>query len=94
MHIPSFASSLHFELYKSTERFYLQVSYRTDRNERLIKFPVCGVKCTIEDIRRIYHNILPLDEMKFDEECRLPFYIRQNHCKNNLFLRLSIISGL
>lgn len=63
----------------------MQVSYRSNKNETLIKFPVCGVKCSIEDIRRIYHNILPLDELNFDEECRLPFYIRQTHCKCQIF---------
>lgn len=40
----------------------------------LLKFPVCSAKCSIEDLREIYKEIIPT--ASFEEECRLPLHIK------------------
>lgn len=74
LHNPPYSSSLHFELYKLEDEFFLQVSYRNATNEIDIEFPICGTKCSIEDLRQIYKDTIPTSE--YDEECQLPIYYR------------------
>lgn len=71
MRIPPYASSLHFELYKKDkDDYYVQLYYRTDNEEdpEPIKIPGCGRKCTIDELHKIYRDIIPDD---FDSECSL-----------------------
>lgn len=39
-----------------------------------IKFPFCDTKCSIEDLRQIYKEVIPTGE--YDEECQLPLFVR------------------
>lgn len=72
---PPYASSLHFDLYKTKDnQHYMQLTYRYDNKPKLLKFPGCGTNCSMEDLRRMYNEIIPTAE--FEEECRLPFHIR------------------
>lgn len=72
---PPYASSLHFDLYKTKEnQHYMQLTYRYDNEPKLLRFPACGTRCSMEDLRRMYKELLPIAE--FEKECRLPFHIR------------------
>lgn len=72
---PPFASSLHFDLYKTMgNQFHMQLTYRYDNESKLLRFPGCGTKCSMEDLYRMYKELIPTAE--FEEECRLPFHIR------------------
>lgn len=74
-HIPPYASSLHFDLYKTIgNQFYLQLSYRRNNEPTILRLPRCGTKCSIEDLRKMYKEIIPTRE--FEEECQLPFQSR------------------
>lgn len=74
-HAPPYASSLHFDLYKTTDnKFYMQLVYRHSNEPTLLRFPRCGTKCSIEDLRRMYKELITVAD--FEEECRLPFHLR------------------
>lgn len=73
--VPPYASSLHFDLYRTIDnQFYLQLTYRRNDMPMLLRFPRCGTKCSIEDLRQMYQEIIPAGE--FEEECRLPFHMK------------------
>lgn len=72
MRIPPYASSLHFELYKtSANDHYIQLYYRTanEENPPSLNIPGCGEKCSLDQLYDIYKDIIPED---FDSECDLP----------------------
>lgn len=72
MRIPPYASSLHFELFKtSTNDHYVQLYYRTanEENPLPMNIPGCGEKCSLDQLYDIYKDIIPRD---FDSECDLP----------------------
>lgn len=69
-HIPPFASSLHFELFKTQDNeHYLQIFYRKSGEEDLkpMHIPHCGEKCSLEHFEEIYREIIPVD---FHAECK------------------------
>lgn len=71
MRIPPYASSLHFELYKDdVNNYYVQLYYRTENEEypMPMDIPGCGKKCSIDELYKIYRDIIPGD---FDSECSL-----------------------
>ena len=71
LHIPPYASSLHFELYKTVDdEHYIQIFYRKSDEEELspMHIPNCGEKCSLDQFQAIYNDIIPGD---FDMECRL-----------------------
>lgn len=71
LHIPPYASSLHFELYKTDEnQHYIQLFYRKlmEDNPLPLNIPNCGEKCPFDQFRQIYKEIIPGD---FYSECRL-----------------------
>lgn len=73
--IPPYASSIHFDLYTTSDsQYYLQLTYRHSNQPTLLRFPGCGTKCSIEDLRKMYREIIPVGD--FEDECRLPLYIR------------------
>ena len=70
--MPPYASSLHFELYKTAENeHYIQIFYRRFEEEALVplNLPRCGLKCSIEQFYEKYNDIIPND---FSSECKLP----------------------
>lgn len=74
-HVPPYASSLHFDLYKTIDRqFYLQLSYRRNNESTLLRLPRCGTRCSIVELRKMYKEIIPVGE--FEEECRLTIRTR------------------
>lgn len=69
--MPPFASSLHIELYKTSEgENYIQIFYRKSQEENptLMNIPNCGSKCTLDRLFELYNEIIPGDH---DAECRL-----------------------
>lgn len=71
LHSPPYASSLLIELYRQKNEFYFQIFYRwsnTD-NPRPLYIPLFGVKCSIEQFRQAYKEIIPTGS--YEEECRL-----------------------
>lgn len=73
VHIPPFAASVHLELYKSVDNFYVQLFYRTDSSEYIppIEIPNCGIKCPLEEMFELYQDILPSDNDTFESLCSL-----------------------
>ncbi|KAJ6647741.1 Lysosomal acid phosphatase [Pseudolycoriella hygida] len=73
LHLPPYAASVHFELYKTSQNeYYIQIFYRSLEEEypQPLNIPECGVKCTIRQFYDLYHDIIPGD---FDTECRIDY---------------------
>lgn len=72
LHIPPYACSMHFELYKgnANDRYYLQIFYRKLEEEHPIpiNIPGCGEKCPLNQFYELFQEIIPDD---FDTECSL-----------------------
>lgn len=71
LHIPNYASSIHFELYKTDKnKYYLQVFYRNEGEEHPtpIHVPGCGGKCPFSRFYELYQDIIPGD---FNAECMI-----------------------
>lgn len=71
LHIPPYAASVHFELYKTdTNEHYIQLFYRKCGEETLsaMNIPNCGEKCTLNKFYELYNDIIASD---FDLECAL-----------------------
>ncbi|XP_031639554.1 prostatic acid phosphatase-like [Contarinia nasturtii] len=69
VHIPPYASSLHLELYRnSANEHYIQIFYRKDNDEVIsaMNLPKCGKKCSLEQLYKLYSEIIPGD---YDSEC-------------------------
>lgn len=70
--MPPYASSVHFELYKSGENeHYVQLFYRKSEEEVLtpMEIPKCEKKCTLDQFYATYNSIIPGDH---GTECQLP----------------------
>lgn len=76
LHQPPYASSLHFELYKTRNDFYMQIFYRNtnDENPPPLEIPFCGSKCSVEEFSSIYSDIIPTES--FEDECELSFHLK------------------
>lgn len=72
MRIPPFAASVHLELYRSREDYYVQLFYRTDNSEYIppIEIPNCGVKCSLDEMFELYQDILPSENDTFASLCQ------------------------
>lgn len=71
LHIPPYACSIHFELYKDTaNEHYLQIFYRKANEEHPVamNIPECGPKCPFDRFQTLYGEIIP---QEFDIECRI-----------------------
>ena len=70
-HSPPYTATVLFELYKTSDKFYIQLFYKNTTNENLspLNIPSCGVKCSLADFRRIYASIIPTDT--FEKECEV-----------------------
>lgn len=72
VHSPPYRASLLFELYKSQANgYYIQLFYKNSTDENLVplNIPSCGQKCSIEQFRKVYETIIPVDS--FEKECKL-----------------------
>lgn len=72
LHFPPYASSVHLELYKTTDdQYYVQVFYRKSNEEhpQALNVPGCGSKFSVQQFLDYYKEIIP--ENDFDSECRL-----------------------
>lgn len=72
LHLPPYASSLHFELYKNAEgEYFVQLFYRKSKEEHPLsmEIPQCGEKCPLNQFIALYSDIIPGE---FESECRLP----------------------
>ncbi|XP_031629370.1 prostatic acid phosphatase-like [Contarinia nasturtii] len=68
-HVPPYASSLHFELYKNSENeHYIQLFYRKSNEEHLspLNLPNCGTMCSLNRLYELYSEIIPVD---YESEC-------------------------
>ncbi|KAJ6626582.1 Prostatic acid phosphatase, partial [Pseudolycoriella hygida] len=72
LHIPPYASSLHFELYENGTNFYIQIFYRKDNEEILspLRVPNCGVKCSLHEFYKLYDEILPDQFEDYSAACQ------------------------
>lgn len=69
--MPPYASSLHFELYKTEDNEnYIQLFYRRFEEEELLPLdiPRCGEKCSIKQFYEKFNELIPGD---FNTECQL-----------------------
>ncbi|XP_031636521.1 uncharacterized protein LOC116349294 [Contarinia nasturtii] len=68
--IPPYSSCLLFELYKSSDDYYVQLFYRKSNEENPVplNFPNCGTKCSLDRLFELYRDILPSDP---ETECKL-----------------------
>lgn len=69
LHLPPYASSLHFELYKSdANEHYVQLFYKQFDGENILplNIPNCGEKCPLDRFYELFADILPGD---YHSEC-------------------------
>lgn len=73
-HIPPFAASIHLEMYKEDQEYYVQLFYRTDKSEYIppINIPNCGIKCPLGKLFELFSRILPNNDETYESLCRLP----------------------
>lgn len=71
MHIPPYAATVLFELYKSQDNYYVQLFYRNTSVEVIhpIEIPYCGIKCPLENFKEIYKQVIPTED--FETECEV-----------------------
>lgn len=71
--IPPYASCLFFELYTSDIGPYVKLFYKdsVEKEAQLLEIPECGVKCSLNDLYKLYWDILPTKS--FEAECTLRF---------------------
>lgn len=72
IHSPPYRASILWELYKSkTDGYYIQLFYKnsTDGNLIALNIPSCGQKCSLQQFRKVYDSILPVNG--FEKECQL-----------------------
>ncbi|XP_055300691.1 prostatic acid phosphatase-like [Sitodiplosis mosellana] len=74
MRIPPLAASVHFEMYRRGTEYYIQIFYRKFEFEDVapINIPNCGTKCPLEDLYRLYADILPTDSESYESLCNIP----------------------
>lgn len=69
LHLPPYASSLHFELYKNSgNEHYVQLLYKKFDEENLqpLNIPKCGEKCSLDKFYELFNKIIPGD---YHSEC-------------------------
>lgn len=72
--VPPYASSLHFELYKSGREYYVQIIYRkpdTDYNPQPLYIRNCGTMCPLDKFFDFYRHILPRKNESFASACKI-----------------------
>ena len=73
MRIPPLAASLHFELYRRGTKFYVQIFYRKFEFEDVepMEIPACGKECSLDDLYKLYADILPTDSETYESLCKI-----------------------
>lgn len=73
VHIPPYASSLYFELYKYRSEYFVQFFYRRTPTEIVspLKIPNCNIMCPLDRLYGIFKDILPTDSEDFATLCQL-----------------------
>lgn len=71
--MPPFAASIHLELFKRDDNYFVQFFYRKDNSEYLppINIPNCGLVCPLEKLFEMYQDILPAENETYELLCRL-----------------------
>lgn len=71
MHIPSYSSSIFFELHKFNGSFYVDIFYKPfeDTEPTKLFIPNCDEKCPLNKIYELYRDIIPTED--FNTECRI-----------------------
>ncbi|XP_055307975.1 prostatic acid phosphatase-like [Sitodiplosis mosellana] len=73
LHIPPYASSMYFELYKRGAEYFVQFFYRRTPTETApLKILNCDVMCPLKRVYEIYKDVLPSDTESYATLCRLP----------------------
>lgn len=70
-HQPAYTSCVFFEMYRANEP-YLKIFYKNSseiKNILPLTIPNCGEKCPLDDLNKIYEEVLPTDS--FEDECEL-----------------------
>ncbi|XP_055308428.1 prostatic acid phosphatase-like [Sitodiplosis mosellana] len=73
LHVPPYASSLFFELYRQNDSYFVQLFYRKTPTENVpaLNIPNCGTMCPLDKFYVLYRHILPTDYEDFESLCRL-----------------------
>lgn len=69
LHLPPYAATILFELYKSNDGYYVQLFYKNTSAEVIepLDIPNCGTKCSLKKFNQIYADVIPTRD--FDTEC-------------------------
>lgn len=72
MHIPDYATSVHFELYEREKDHYVSLLYKINISESIVPFdiPGCGKICPLDQFYKLYNEILPKKNEDYDSICR------------------------
>lgn len=64
VHIPPYASSMYFELYKRGSEYFVQLFYRRIPTELVLPLRIskCGFLCPLKRLYEIYKEILPTED--------------------------------
>lgn len=73
MHLPPYASSIYFELYKRDSEYFVQLFYRKTPTEYIspLKILNCDIMCPLNQIYETYKDILPTDSEDRATLCQL-----------------------
>ncbi|CAH1104080.1 unnamed protein product [Psylliodes chrysocephalus] len=56
-HVPPFASSLTFELWKDDDHFFVYIYYKPDEESIPVSVKNCGFNCEFEEFKKMFENI-------------------------------------
>lgn len=65
--LPSYACVLIFELYEQEGRHFVQISYRTNGEFKVLKVPGCEALCPLETLKELVKPVIP---GAWEDECR------------------------
>lgn len=78
LHMPSYASSVHIELYKTADnQYYVQIFYRNfdEEHPQPLNVPGCGTKFSVQQFLQHFKAIIP--QKDFDTECASHEYCKK-----------------
>lgn len=73
MKVPPLAASVHFELFRRGTQFYIKIFYRKFEFEDVepMDIPGCGKECLLDDLYKLYADILPSDSETYESLCKI-----------------------
>lgn len=73
LHIPPYGASIHFELYRRGQMYYVQLFYRKRglKDVPPINIPNCGTMCPLNKFQDLYRDILPTESETYKSLCKI-----------------------